>query len=353
MLQEPYMLMLSEVAVNQTDIRRKITDLIGKESCDEFYDSYLQNMITRRDIDSLKAWGFNSVRLPMHYNLFTLASDLESEKDRNTWIEKGFNMIDSLLFWCEADRIYLIPDLHAAPGGQGNDVPISDVDTLKPRLWESRANQNKTVSLWRKLAERYKDEPWIGGFDLINETNFDLKGNEMLRNLFVRITDTIRDIDKKHMLFIEGNGFANDFSGLTPPWDSNMVYSFHKYWNPPTIETIKKYLEMRDDFDIPLWMGESGENNNEWYRNVVTLLEENNIGWSWWTIKKLNSESGLMTVKIPEGYQKIIDYWAGKAPAPSAEEARSVFMQLAENMKIEKCRINYPAIRALTGHIPH
>jgi hypothetical protein len=96
-------------------------------------------------------------------------------------------------------------------------------------------------------------------------------------------------------------------------------------------------------------MGESGENNNDWYRAAVTLLESNNIGWAWWTIKKLGSESGLMNVQIPADYQKIVEYWSGKGTRPSGEEARKIFMELAENMKLEKCRINYDVIKALFG----
>ena len=74
MLQEPYMLKLSGVAVaRQYDIRKRIIELVGEEKMNEFYNAWLANMVTKRDIDySLKAWGFNSVRLPMHYNLFTL-----------------------------------------------------------------------------------------------------------------------------------------------------------------------------------------------------------------------------------------------------------------------------------------
>jgi hypothetical protein len=126
-----------------------------------------------------------------------------------------------------------------------------------------------------------------------------------------------------------------------------MAYSFHKYWNPPTTETIKKYLDIREQFNVPFWMGESGENNNEWYKAVVNLLEVNNIGWAWWTIKKLGSESGIMNVTRPDGYQKIIDYWSGKGPRPAREEAEAIFMQLAENVKLENCRINYPVLHSL------
>jgi aryl-phospho-beta-D-glucosidase BglC (GH1 family) len=349
MLQEPYMLKLSGVTVAQYDIRNHIRELVGEERMNEFYDAWLASMVTERDIDSLKAWGFNSVRLPMHYNLFTLPVGDEPVEGENTWIEKGLTMTDNLLAWCRENEIYLILDLHAAPGGQGNDKPIADVDTTKPNLWQSELNRQKTVALWKKLAERYKDEEWIGGYDLINETNYPLEGNTALKKLFLDITVAIREVDTNHIIFIEGNQFANDYAGLTPPWDENMAYSFHKYWNPITIETIQKYLDIRSEFDVPFWMGESGENKNDWYRSAVDLLESNNIGWAWWTIKKVESESGLMNVAMPDGYREIIEYWKGKGPKPSADDAFRALMQLTENVKIENCTVNYDVLNALFG----
>jgi hypothetical protein len=349
MLQEPYMFQLSEVTGNPTDIKSKISGLIGQKNCDEFYMRFLANMVTKKDIEALKKWGFNSVRLPMHYNLFTLAAEKEPVAGQNTWLETGFKITDNLLSWCKKYNIYLILDLHATPGGQGNDRPIADIDTLKPRLWQSEANQMKTIALWKKLAEKYKDEEWIGGYDLINETNYKLEGNEELKNLFSEITMEIRKVDKKHIIFIEGNQFANDYTGLTPPWDNNMAYSFHKYWNPTTLETIQKYLDMREKYDVPLWMGESGENTNEWFKAAVNLFETNNIGWSWWTIKKIGSESSILTISRPAGWQKVIDYWAGKGPKPTVEEAKATFLDLAENVKFENCKINNGVIEALFG----
>jgi hypothetical protein len=349
MLQEPYMLQLSEVAVAQYDIKAKITDLIGKNNCEKFYSEWLKNMITERDIDSLKVWGFNSIRLPMHYNLFTLPIEQEPVKGKDTLLKTGFDLTDKLLAWCKKNKIYLILDLHAAPGGQGNDKPIADVDTTKPRLWENNYNQLKTIALWKKLAARYAKEEWIGGYDLLNETNYKMEGNEPLKKLFLEITKAIRSVDPNHIIFIEGNQFANDYTGLTPPWDKNMAYSFHKYWNPPTTETIKKYLDMREQFTVPFWMGESGENDNVWYKAVVNLLETNNIGWAWWTIKKVGSESGIMNVTKPAGYQKIINYWTGKGARPTMDEAKTAFAELAENVKLEKCKINYPVLEALLG----
>ncbi len=134
----------------------------------------MDNHVTKADIDSLASWGYNSVRPALHYNLFTLPIEEEPVPGEQTWLDKGFELVDSLLSWCEANEMYLILDLHAAPGGQGYNAAICDYDPSKPSLWESEENRIKTVALWGKLAERYSDEPWMGGYDLINEPNWDL-----------------------------------------------------------------------------------------------------------------------------------------------------------------------------------
>jgi aryl-phospho-beta-D-glucosidase BglC (GH1 family) len=276
MLQEPYMMKVVGGARNQQEFKSKLEGLIGEERTQEFFDSWLQNFVTEKDVDSIASWGFNSIRLPMHYNLFTLPIQQENGNE-NTWLDKGFDIVDNLLSWCEKNELYLILDLHAAPGGQGYDEAISDYDPNYPSLWESDLNKQKTVALWGKLAERYKNEEWIGGYDILNETNWNLSGNE-IKELYVQITNAIRVHDQNHILFIEGNWFANDFTGLTPPWDNNMVYSFHKYWNENTQAPIQWVLDMRAQYDVPLWMGESGENSNVWFKDAISLFEDNNIG---------------------------------------------------------------------------
>ena len=271
MLQEGYMFRLSFLG-QQYRIKEKIKEVVGEEKTKQFYEQWLLHHTTKKDIDALAGWGFNSIRLPMHYNLYTLPVDEEPVKGQHTWIDKGFAMTDSLLNWCKANNMYLILDLHAAPGGQGNDLPISDRDPTKPSLWESEANKDKTIALWKKLAQRYANEPWIGGYDIINEPNWgfedpknDFRGtaekkNEPLRELMIAITKAIREVDKKHIIIIEGNGFGNNYRGVLPSWDDNMVLSFHKYGNFNNDDAIKNFLSLRDQYNMPLWLGESGEN---------------------------------------------------------------------------------------------
>ncbi|MCX2739921.1 cellulase family glycosylhydrolase [Pontibacter anaerobius] len=357
MLQEGYMLRTGDVAGQQHVIRAKIQELIGPEKTADFYSAWLSNHTRKVDIDSMAAWGFNSVRLAMHYNLYTLPVEQEPVKGQNTWLEQGFAMTDSLLAWCKANNMYLILDLHAAPGGQGNDLNISDRDPNLPSLWESEENQQKTVALWRKLAERYADEPWLGAYDIINEPNWGFtdpadkngcneKQNEPLRKLMVDITKAIREVDQKHIIIIEGNCWGNNYSGVLPTWDNNMVLSFHKYWNYNNQEAIQGWLEHRDKYNVPIWLGETGENSNVWFTQAISLVERNGIGWCWWPLKKMGFNNPL-EVKVDPGYQKILDFWKGKGPKPEAAEAYQALMQQAENTKLENCLYHKGVVDAM------
>ncbi len=337
MLMEGYMMQSSEVADTQHEFRNRLVDLIGEDKTDEFFDTWLENHVTKKDIDSLAKWGFNSVRLPMHYNLFTLPIENEPVAGQNTWLDRGFTMVDDLLDWCESNNMYLILDLHAAPGGQGTNAAISDYDDTKPSLWQSQENKNKTVALWRKLAERYKDEPWIGGYDLLNEVNGNHVTGTQLKQFYIEITNAIREVDTNHMIFIEGHDWANNFTGLTPTWDSNMVYSFHKYWSKNDIGSIQWVLDLREQQNVPLWMGEAGENSNVWFTEAISLFEDNNIGWSWWPMKRVETIVGPYSIKFTEGYKNILEYWKGNASKPSVNDAYAAVMELANNTNSANC----------------
>ena len=337
LVMEGYMNQSAGIAGPQHEIKSKLVELMGEENTETFFKEWRKNHFTKRDVDSLAAWGFNSIRLPMHYNLMTLPIEDEPTPGQQTWIEEGFTIIDNLLEWAKPHNMYVILDMHAAPGGQGYNADISDYDSTKPSLWESKANQDKLVALWKKIAERYKDNEWIGGYDLINETNWTLPNGTLLREVFERITKAIREVDQNHIIYIEGNDYANNFTGLTPPWDDNMVYSFHKYWSTVNDDDLDWVLPMRDEYNVPLWMGESGENSNTWYTRFISLLEKNDVGWAWWTIKKVGDIDSPFSVKLNPGYQKILDYWKGEGEKPTEEETFNAMMKLAENLLIENC----------------
>ncbi len=313
-----------------TSIRNQMLDVLGETETDEFYKRYRANYANEKDIQRIASWGFNSVRLPFHY-------DLVSPIDQpGVFSEEGFQVIDSLVAWCKRSNMYVILDMHCAPGGQ-NPNNISDSDG-EAKLWTVPANQDRTVEIWKKIAERYTSEIAIIGYDLLNEpvlpagvTNLDL------RNYFRRLALAVREVDNNHILFIEGNNFATNFRDLTPPlfYGANIVYSFHKYWNETSQSTIQDYLNLRSNWNVPLWMGESGENSNPWFHETIKVLEENNVGWCWWTHKKFNTTTSPLSAPITPAYQSILNYFSGQAPKPSQLFAIAALTSMTNSLALD------------------
>jgi hypothetical protein len=305
LVMEGYMLHTSGFANAQWEIKQHIEDLIGPANAESFYQAYHNNYVNKADIDKIAEWGFNSIRLPLHYNILT------PENSPGVYLEEGFAVIDSVLSWCETNQLYLILDLHAAPGGQ-SDGPICDYNPAKPSLWQDPANQDRTVDIWRKIAERYHNKEWIGGYDLINEP-----------------------------------GWATTFDGLTPPWDDNMVYSFHKYWNSNDQGAIGYLVSMRNQYDVPLWLGETGENSNAWFLDCVELMQANNIGWAWWPHKKIDAIAGPLSADLLPGYQVLLNYWNGQGGQPGVQFATDALIQQAQALSITRTNFHSGVIDAL------
>lgn len=326
-----------------TRIRQRVRDLIGDTDAAEFWRLYRENYVDEKDIAALAAAGFDHVRLPIHYDVvYDLAS--------RSFKPEGFQLLDTFIGWCRTYDLGVILDLHAAPGAQ-NEGEISDSDG-EARLWtEPNPYQGITASIWGEMAKRFANETQIIGYDLLNEPvvtdQMVADPPQALRDLYELLVQAVRSVDTNHIVFIEGNYWATTFDKLTPPFDDKLVYAFHKYWNATDIGTIGYLLAIRDTYDVPLWLGESGENSNAWFRAVVNLMESEEIGWNWWTHKKIQSTTSAWTARIKPGYQAVLDYWSGGHPKPSALAARDGLFEMARGLDLDSTRFDPDVLAAL------
>ena len=323
-----------------TAIRNQVVDLIGEDGADTFFRLYRENYVEEKDIAQIAAWGYDHVRLPFHYKDVW---DPENETIR----EEGFALFDTFLAWCRTYGLEVILDMHAAPGAQ-NAGNISDSDGTA-RLWtEPDPYQDWTVEIWTAIAERYADETLIIGYDLLNEPVLpESVPPSDLRDLYVRLAEAIRAVDENHILFIEGNYYATDFSAIDEPFDDTMVYAFHKYWSNVGQSSIQYLLDLRAETGVPLWLGETGENSNPWFYAVRRLAEANGISWNWWTHKKVASVSAPASAPFAPGYQAVVDYWRGAGPRPSASAAQAALFGMATNLDLDRTEINEGVLAAL------
>lgn len=175
---------------------------------------------------------------------------------------------------CARHGIYTILDLHAAPGGQNQDWHC-DNPTGYAAFWDHKHFQDRVINLWRVIAERYKGNPWVAGYNPLNEPADDQWTR--LLSFYDRIVPAIREIDPEHILFLEGNTFSMDFTGFTSTFP-NSVYAIHDYCGfgfPNRIgryqgqkeqdEYIRRMYDRKAAFmkehNVPVWNGESTGNS--------------------------------------------------------------------------------------------
>jgi aryl-phospho-beta-D-glucosidase BglC (GH1 family) len=321
-------------AESSRKIYEVFNEIIGPDAAANFWNDFRNNYMTANDIKFIKENGFNSIRIPFDYKILT-GEDFSAAKANN-----GIKLLDDIIHWCSNNKIYAILDMHCAPGGQtGANI---DDSWGYPYLYENVESQNLTIKIWKDLADRYKDEPYILGYDLLNEPiapyfNSD-KLNPMLEPLYIKITNAIRTVD------IFGK-----------PFDSKLIYTFHKYWSDTSQSVIQEYIDFRNKYNVPIWLGESGENTMEWITSFKNLLEKNDIGWCFWTYKRLETDRSIVSINRPDGYDKIINYANSnrqtfddiRKSLPDKDTITKTISEYLHNIKLENCKINKEYIKAL------
>ncbi len=174
------------------------------------------------DYDRVRDMGMNAVRFYMNYLTF-----MDADAEPGEYREEGFRWLDDNVAWAKQRGIYLILNLHVPPGGYQSLGRGRD-------LWESPAAQERFVELWKAIAERYRGEPTIAGYDFLNEPVV-TQAPEQWIDLANRTVKAVRAVDPEHIFFIErfnavqGDWKENDDRNFFLVDDPNVVYEFHFY----------------------------------------------------------------------------------------------------------------------------
>ncbi len=351
MLPEGYMWKFGEQGDRPRKIEKLVSELIGPDNAKHFWTEFRKNYIAEADIRLISKLGYNSVRPALNSRLFL------SEGGVPTGSEEGFLLLDDLIAWSKTNGVYVIIDMHGAPGGQtGQNIDDSANDL--PELFMEPKYQDQLVALWKVIASRYKDEPAVAGYDLLNEplperTGAAKKFKAQLEPLYQRITKAIREVDGRHMIIVEGANWANDWSVFSAPFDQNQVYQFHYYcWdNPAVLKNIQRYLDYRARFNAPVWVGETGEKDDAIYWATTDYFEANNIGWSFWPWKKMDTDNTPLSIKPPAQWAAITAYSQG-GEKPSRETAQKALDELLVNIRLENCTLFPDVVNAMMRRAP-
>ena len=285
---------------HESGFRATMKSVLGKERAAFFFERYLHYFIQPEDLRFIKELGCNLIRIPLNYHHF------EDDDRPFEYKETGFILLDQVVRWARALKLYVILDLHAVQGCQSHGWHC-DNPGGEPRFWGQKQFEDRAVALWEQFAHHYKNEAWVAGYNLMNEPEAEDAG--WLNHYYSRVTDAIRRIDTRHILFLEGNHYSQQFEELDPPFDANTVYSSHNYVEPMDAQypgmvngepfnrgRLERDYRSRAAFILrhgrPNWVGEFGciyenkalnESNLQVMSDMIDIIEGFGHHWSIWT----------------------------------------------------------------------
>lgn len=301
---------------------------------------------------------------------------------------ESFKYLDRVIDLCAKQNIYTILDMHTLPGGQSPGWH-ADNHTSYAAFWDHKDFQDRTVWLWRQLASRYRNNPWIAGYNPINEP----ADSEHVRlpAYYARLEKEIREVDADHILYLDGNTFAMDFSAFKEVLP-NSVYSLHDYSTmgfptgaepyrglPEQKALLRKQFQRKCEFQnahkTAIWNGEFGpvyaspeeegaEETNRWRYELLgeqlRIYDEVRIPWCIWLYKDIGLQ-GMVHTSPSSPWNKLIakflqkkrrlqvDKW-GRFPGLEGEEKLKGVVEWIERV-CPSAGNQYPTTFGLQGHV--
>jgi endoglucanase len=326
-------------------LRDTFTQVLGADKARFFFDRWLDYILAEEDVAFIKRCGATVVRLPLNYHHF------ERDGEPFQYLESGFERLDRVVGWCARHGLYAIFDLHAVPGWQSSDWHC-DNSSRHALFWRHRQFQDRFVALWEEFARRYRDNPAVAGYNVMNEpiTNAPLgrfgdPGRsddsyvpdwDVINRVYRRVVGAIRAIDPDHIIFLEGDFLSRLFEGLDDPFAPNLVYSSHNYneaasgqgpypgviagqhWDRQ--KQVQVFLDhggtkFTQRHDVPLWVGEFGPSRGDspedyGYRlracdDQIDVFEDYGAHWTTWTYKDIGA-MGWVTVAPDSEYMRLV-----------------------------------------------
>ena len=321
--------------------------LVGPEYTAKFWQDFIDNFITIEDMKFIKSTGVNTVRLPLHYKLFTAESYMGSNDP-----DFGYEILDRVIDWCRQTGIYLIIDMHCAPGGNAGDN--IDDSFGYPWLFTNEHDRKLVCDIWTGIADHCKGESIVLCYELLNEP---ISGHYSelypeLHPMMKRITQAIRKVDPNHIVMWGGANYNEIFEGVFDPndgifnprsneYDPNVMFACHRYNG----DWIDPFVQWRDRIGRPMVMTEWGHGTtDQWQSDFAKKMQDNNIGYTSWPYKMTGPwESSYTMVVEPKNWDKIIEF--EKAPRMNYEDIRIAREKVGQDVArkamadyIENCR---------------
>ena len=259
---------------------------------------------TEDDIETLASWGATMARFQIMRN-WSARDDNQDLAEYAAWIDSRLDNLEDVLRWAGSRGMKIVVDLHTVPGGKrAKDGQMN--------MFEDDRFADAFVDTWRRIAARFKGNPAIYGYDLVNEPHQKERVKNDYWTLQRRAAEAVREIDPDTPVIVESDGSDSPaaYAWLSPLRMDNVIYQVHVYapmlfthqgvhgratgekWPDPARkwdkeflrETLRPVIEFSRRHGAKIYVGEFSaiawaEGAENYLRDCIELFGE--YGWDW------------------------------------------------------------------------
>src|SRR6185437_14295922 len=213
-------------------------------------------------------------------------------------------------------------------------------------------DRDLTIKLWRAIAQHYAGDPPILAYEPLNEPIAPYHDtatlNPKLEPFYERLTAAIREVDPGRIILLDGGQWSSSFEMFGPPFAANLAYTYHSFWASPKRDSIQRHLNFSDRYNVPLFLGETGELTDEWNAAFRKLHEAHGIGWSFWTYKNLDTSSTVVSIPRPEHWDEIAAFADGRTEQrPPADVIDRAIAEYLEGIHLTNATVRWSYLASL------
>jgi len=295
--------------ISESSFKERFKRVYGAGELQSFEKLFRNNFIREEDFRRIANLRANCIRLPFNYKLL--------EKRPFVYDRQGFLYLEKVFSWAKRYNLKVILDLHAACGAQNCDWHADSRG--KANLWKSPLSRERTYRLWEEIASRFKDREALYGYDVLNEPVVEKDKLNILKEFYRQLVRRIKAIDKSHVIFLEGNLWAQRIDFLKELLEENVTLSIHTYqplnftfhlvpnlkypgrmdgvfWNKSEVlRYLERYYKFGKSNKVDIFVGEFGINcrNNchgeiDYLKDILKVFEEFSFSYTYWTYKAVS-----------------------------------------------------------------
>ncbi len=208
------------------DVFYALEKRFGNYGARQLAQKYYENFITPSDIKFIRKLGANCVRIPLRYKYLCKKDNCKDDID--------FDKLDVIVEKCRKAGLYVIFELHSAPGFQNTDSACgSDDESVFFNSGKDGFDaRNAAIRFWTQVALHYKDEATVAAYDILNRplsriANWESK-IDVLNKFYRRACKAIRTVDERHIIITEAAGTPDSLPEKTEL--ENIAYGFYSHF---------------------------------------------------------------------------------------------------------------------------